>query len=398
MRQLSRLGQRVRAPTLVVVDYAGHPFTAELCINLAANSPSILYSYCASNATPHGAFNQLEEAGVIVMPVALPRQFHKLAPLRRAVDEWKYAVRTVRQLRRAVEGECELVACQMPLVSSVVLLATCRARRWRFTWWLQDLQSDLVRSRSSRLGAAASLVERWLARRADNVICISESFVRFVEAAGRRGPTALLPNWAPLASLPVTCRDNDWTRAAGLDETTFRVVYSGTLGAKHLPGTIAEIARELLSDIDFEFIVVGGGSGFDSLLQNSDLLKTGRFHLFDFQPLDKLAEVLGGGDVLLATLDPNASEASVPSKLLSYLTAERPVVAVIPEDNPSARLVAETGCGWVVSGPREAVERIRKLKADGDGFRIGASARQYAEQHFDGVTTASAFLRALGDC
>ena len=58
--------------------------------------------------------------------------------------------------------------------------------------------------------------------------------------------------------------------------------------------------------------------------------------LLPFQPAEQLSEVLGSGDVLVALLEPGASKFSIPSKVLSYLAAGRPVLGIMPADNPAA--------------------------------------------------------------
>jgi len=55
--------------------------------------------------------------------------------------------------------------------------------------------------------------------------------------------------------------------------------------------------------------------------------------VFPYQPLDRYAEVLASGDVLLGILNADAGVYSVPSKILSNLCAGRPILFSMPEED-----------------------------------------------------------------
>ena len=61
--------------------------------------------------------------------------------------------------------------------------------------------------------------------------------------------------------------------------------------------------------------------------------------LLPFQPYEVLPEVLASADVLIAILEPDAGVFSVPSKVLSYHCAGRPILAAIPAENLAARII-----------------------------------------------------------
>jgi glycosyltransferase involved in cell wall biosynthesis len=111
-----------------------------------------------------------------------------------------------------------------------------------------------------------------------------------------------------------------------------------------------------------------------------------------------MADVFASADVLVAILEPDAGVFCVPSKVLSYLCAERPVLAAIPRENLAARIVASTRSGLVAepadaAGFLRAAERLcdsPKLRA-----RCGRRARRYAEERFDFDRICSQFERIL---
>jgi glycosyltransferase involved in cell wall biosynthesis len=76
----------------------------------------------------------------------------------------------------------------------------------------------------------------------------------------------------------------------------------------------------------------------------------------------------------------------VPSKILSYLCAGKPIVLAAPRDNLAAEIIRQSGAGIVVDcedmeGFRSAV---KTLMDDSDlREKAGILARKYAEENFD---------------
>ena len=190
-----------------------------------------------------------------------------------------------------------------------------------------------------------------------------------------------------------------WRETAGLGDGVV-VVYSGTLGLKHDPEVLVLVA-EALARIDpaAVLVVVSEGIGRKHL----DLTRSARPELpivtFDYQPYEALPAVMGSADVLLAVLEEGAGEFSVPSKVLSYLCAGRPILGVMPRVNAAAEVIDEAGAGRVLE-PRTvdaaAIEIVlRDLLDPTRRDFYGRSARRYAEQNFDVERKADVFVEAV---
>ena len=89
--------------------------------------------------------------------------------------------------------------------------------------------------------------------------------------------------------------------------------------------------------------MVGAGIGFDVLKENTVNLRK-----YSLQPFERFPEVLASADILVAMIEPDAGDFSVPSKVLSYLCAGRPIVLAAPSSNLAASIVKEAGAGIVV--------------------------------------------------
>ena len=173
--------------------------------------------------------------------------------------------------------------------------------------------------------------------------------------------------------------------AQGLD-SHFCFLYSGTLGLKHNPRRLVELARHFSGEPNVRVVVVSEGKGADYLAEARRRLGLDNLVLLPWQPFEELPKVLATGDVLLALLEPDASVLSVPSKVMSSLAAGRPQLLAVPAENLAAKTVTRANAGLVAS-PGDAAEWLRhaeRLLQDRDlRQELAQNARSYAQETFD---------------
>lgn len=376
------------------VDYAGHPFTYELSVELGRRGHTVTHTYSASTTGPRAAFRPAPN--VEVAPVDLGRTFERYRPLRRIRDELSYGWRTVRLARRV--GAQRILTANVPVLSLGVIWLWAAARRVRWVLWLQDVQSGLVAvaGGAGAIGRLLGAIERFLMRRSDHVVAISDNFAG--ELGRARVPAdrvTVIENWAPIAELPVRPKRNPWSVAHGLDDK-FVFLYSGTLGAKHSPHLLKALAEEFDGDPDVRVVAVGEGAGADWLAEQPGA----RPLQLGYQPFEDVPDVLASADVLVVLLDPAAGGFSVPSKTLAYLCAGRALLAAVPSENLAARLVAERAHAGVVADPGDAeafCKAARELVADPAlRARYGRNGRDLAERAFQIAPIAERFEAVLG--
>jgi glycosyltransferase involved in cell wall biosynthesis len=96
--------------------------------------------------------------------------------------------------------------------------------------------------------------------------------------------------------------------------------------------------------------------------------------------------ILAAADVLALPTRGDQSLVSMPSKLISYMLAARPVLAIARAESDLAGAVRDSGCGWVVEpgDVEQLVNCIRTAAAmDRPALnRMGALGRAYALAHF----------------
>jgi glycosyltransferase involved in cell wall biosynthesis len=88
----------------------------------------------------------------------------------------------------------------------------------------------------------------------------------------------------------------------------------------------------------------------------------------------------------------------VPSKVLSYLCAGRPILAAIPPENLAARTIERAGAGLVVPPSDEEAFLVaaKQLLVDGAvRTAAGRRARAYAEATFDTEVITDRFQQVI---
>ncbi len=389
---------------VLVHDYSGHPFQAQLSRELARRGHDVTHSTCNAYVSGKGRLEAQPGETIRFETVGDGIVFDKGRFVQRLLLEVRLGVELVRHVRRVRPDVALMSNVQIPTL--VVFAAAMALFRQPWVLWHQDVYSVAVRSfagaklsRSFRAVALAfDLAERWTSRRASQVVVIADSFVPVHERWGTADKTTVIANWAPLDEIVPVQRKNDWAVEHELDDVQ-TLLYSGTLGLKHDPALLVRLTaavRELGRPV--RLVVVNEGPAADVIRAEADRLDV-PLTLLPFQPYERLPEVLGSGDVLVVLLDQQAGAFSVPSKTLSYLCAGRPVVGLMPEENAASDLVARAG-GHVgrpeaASLPAAAAWVDALLADDERRDTVRAQARELAEQEFSLAGCADRFEAVL---
>ena len=382
----------------ILVHDSGHAFPLQLSRHLAGRGHEVLHLYAASLHIPRGpvAPRTDDPANFTVRGISIGRPIDKYGYLKRVFQERAYG-RLLADEIAAFGPDVMLGGTAAPDVQAAAA-DMCHKLGIGFVSWAQDLNAiaidRLLRHKLPLLGPLAGRhylrLEQRLLRQSDAVIAITEDFLPIFAGWGiERSRVHVIENWAPRDELPIRPRANAWSAEHGLtDKLVF--LYSGTLGLKHNPELLLGLARSFAGRPDIKVVVVSEGLGADWLRAHS--AGTANFLLLPYQPFERLPEVTATGDVLVALLEADAGAFSVPSKILTYLCAGRPILAAVPRENLATRVLARADAGVAVA-PEDAPGFYAAAAALADSAerrtRLGNNALDYAAKTFD--------IRAIGE-
>lgn len=379
---------------VAVHDYPGHAFPVQLSRKLAARNHEVLHLHSHSVISPRGAIakSATDAPSFRISGIDLGRVIEREAFVRRYFQERAYG----RLLRKQIlDFKPELViSATTPLDAQTAALDAASAMGGAFVFWLQDLQGIAIeRLLGAKLGLPGRLIGRYykrmeqrLLRESDAVVTISEDFTKVLHNWGVDSKAIwTIPNWASPQEVPERSKDNSWSRAHGISGR-FCFLYSGTLGMKHNPNLLLQLAWHYRGNTDVRVVVVSEGVAAQWLTAKAVERGLGNLIVLPFQPYSTFPDVLASADVLLTILEPDAGVFSVPSKVLSYLCAARPLLLAVPGENLATRTVLESGAGVAVEpdDPQAFIREAEMLRTNPDRRSdMSARARQYADRNFD---------------
>ncbi len=392
---------------IAIHDYAGHPFQFELSRALAAKGHTVRHMFYADDPGPKGdsASRTDDVAGFSVAPMTLKFRYRKEKFVRRLVGDHLYGRAVAAEIRRFKPDV--VLSGNTPLDAQRALWRAAQQCGARFVFWVQDFYGIAIeRLVSGRWGGLGTAVARYyrsleirLLRASAAIVLISPDFEQHLPPGLAGSPAVhVIRNWGALKSIAPQAKDNVWARQHGL-VGKFVLMYTGTLALKHDPNLLLGLCDAFSDDVDVQIVVVAAGVNADKLKIENARAPRRNLTLLPLQPAADLPLVLGAADVLVALLERDAAEFSVPSKLLSYLCAGRPVLLSAPPNNLATRVLAESGAGAsVAAGDGVAfAETARTWRHDGaHRTSLGQAGAAYAAAHFDIDAIAVQFERAFG--
>lgn len=279
-----------------------------------------------------------------------------------------------------------------PILATGIVRLITGLRRIPLVVSVQDLYPESIftqgrLSKENMLYRFMMHIDRWVAQGSAKMIVISEAFARaYCEERGLSvDKIAIIPNWVDANAVQVLDR-TIYREEVGIPDKAFVMTYGGNVGVAAGVEGLIEACRELRSGRETWLVVAGSGSQVTACQDLARTMKTVQVHFHSPWETAETSKVLASADVLVLPTRGKQTLASVPSKLMSYLLAGRPVLAQALPGTDTARVIEEARCGWVVPPDDSAalttklaeICRLEKTSLDD----IGARGREYALAHF----------------
>ena len=277
-----------------------------------------------------------------------------------------------------------------PVFATAVVTVVARLRKVPVVVSVQDIypESLLAQGRAGQrswLFRAMRGIDAFVARSARAIVTISESFAsiyredRGVDA----GRVHVIPNWLDSrAVVPDEASSAQFRGRLNLPPDAFLAVFGGNIGVAAGVETLVESMGHLDRADPVRLLVAGDGSQLAACRALGERYGDSRVLFHTPWPEVETSMVLGAADVLVLPTRGSQTLASLPSKLIAYMLAERPIIALALPGSELARAVEQSGCGWVVEPDRpDRVAVILREVADlaeDERRRRGRMARKYA--------------------
>ncbi|MEN8241409.1 MAG: glycosyltransferase family 4 protein [Chloroflexota bacterium] len=286
-----------------------------------------------------------------------------------------------------------------PIFQGLTAWALARLKRARFLFEVRDLWPAFAVAvgvlTNPGLIRISEWLERFLYRRADQMMINSPGFRKHIESRGGK-QIALIPNGADGAMFAPDSKGAQFRSAHGL-EGKFVALYAGAHGMSNDLDVLLDAAKLLDDFPEVVIVLLGAGKEKARLQSRAEELGLTNLRFIPPVPKDEMNEGLAAADVCIAILKPIEMYKTVyPNKVFDYMAAGRPTLLAI--DGVIREVVETARAGIFVppGSPQALADGLRELAANPDQtFQMGANGREYLLEHFDRPKVAADLIELL---
>mgnify|MGYP002639918200 CR=1 FL=1 len=192
--------------------------------------------------------------------------------------------------------------------------------------------------------------EKRLYEISDHIGCMSEANCKYIL---KHNPeinpekVEVCPNCIEVQDMSLTLEErNNMRNKYGIPLDKIVFVYGGNLGKPQgIPFLVACLKTQMKNEQAF-FLIVGDGTEFNVLAAFFEKYKPKNMKLMKRLPKDDYDRMIAACDVGMIFLDHRFTIPNFPSRLLSYMQAKLPVLAVTDPSTDIGKVIVEGGFGW----------------------------------------------------
>lgn len=273
-----------------------------------------------------------------------------------------------------------------------------------YVFAIQDIFPDSLvgagfTKKGSLLWQIGYIMENYAYRNASRLVVIGQDFKRnLIEKGVPEEKIEVVYNWVDEnAVVPVAKEDNPLFEEFGISREKFHVVYAGNLGNAQNIDVIIDSAKELSGDKDIEFLIFGTGGLKEQFVEKVKNYGIDNVKFFPLQPMERVSQVYGLGDVCVVSCKPGLGGAAMPSKMLSIMSAGRAVVASF-DKGELTYILEQNKCGmYAPAGDVKAFADLIKQMADNreECAMMGEKARELILKKFTKAFGTSEYVRII---
>lgn len=288
-----------------------------------------------------------------------------------------------------------VLAMSPPLTLGLTGWFTKIIRRAPLVFNIQDVFPDAAIQTgaisNSKIIAAAKWLERTSYKRSDAVVLLSQDLrTNIAKKIGNKFHQRLhvIPNFVDTVAITPQDRMTAYRSELGIGDELV-VMYAGNVGFSQSLNLVVDAAAKFP---DVAFVINGDGAARKKLEEVCAHLPN--VHFGDYQPVERLSEVLATGDIHLVPLRAGLASVSVPSKSYSILAAGRPMLAAIDPNTEIPNMLRRSGAGIAVEPDNSAAfnDALSQLLSRRDQLHeMGVSARAWVETHASPASVAAQY-------
>jgi len=192
-----------------------------------------------------------------------------------------------------------------------------------------------------------------------------------------------LHNWADLSHFKKDIK-KDFRKIYGI-QNKFVAVFAGVVGPSQALDILLDAAKQLTDYSELLILIVGDGAEKNRLQKKSKAMGLNNVMFQPFVSRDDYPDLLAASDVGIISLSPKNKTPVVPGKLLGYMAAGLPTIALLNRESDGHYLITESKCGYSApsDNPNAILTAFRKIYEHRENLKtMGQSGQNYVSQNF----------------
>ena len=288
-----------------------------------------------------------------------------------------------------------VLAMSPPLTLGLTGWFTKIIRRAPLVFNIQDVFPDAAIQTGAisnkKIIAAAKWLERMSYQRSDAVVLLSQDLraniankidIKFHQRLH------VIPNFVDTIAITPQDRMTAYRSELGIGDQLV-VMYAGNVGFSQSLNLVVDAAAKFP---DLAFVINGDGAARKKL--EEDCAQLTNVYFGDYQPIERLSEVLATGDIHVVPLRAGLASVSVPSKSYSILAAGRPMLAAIDPGTEIPNMLQQSGAGVAVEPDNSTafIEGLSQLISRREQLHeMGSRGRTWVETHASPASVAAQY-------
>lgn len=291
------------------------------------------------------------------------------------------------------------------IVISIIPFTTSSMLGWFLKKWykckhwvhIQDFEFDaaidsgLLNGNKKMFISFLQKIEKLVLNKADLISTISYGMLNKLKTKTDK-QTYYLTNWVDLGEYD----KNTLIEHSYLDSTSFKILYSGNIGAKQDWSFFVNVLNHLKEVENIEVIVVGEGAEKQRLIDNIkgfDFVKH-----YNLVPYEELSSLLRSADMHILFQKVDVVDTVMPSKILGMMASEKPSVVTGNLKSEVAKVFKDSKAGFYYDGAsvNEVVQKIKFLKQNKEiCSELGMNAKTYVQENYSKTIVLNNFINKL---
>jgi len=191
-------------------------------------------------------------------------------------------------------------------------------------------------------------IEHQSYKNADFITVLSEGGIGYIcQRGGNPFKIKHIYNGCVISDLNPSQMKMDFKNKEGI-EGKFLVSYAGILSPFQGLDIILDAAKSLKEHKDIIFYIVGDGLIKNHLEQRIIQENLNNVRILPFQTRCEYLNIINSSDISLVCLDERMKAPCIPGKLTNLMALNKPLIAIVPHDSETARVMRKSKNGFVV--------------------------------------------------